>query len=79
MHGLRPSRLFSRRSRLTKYANTIGQMDDAIIKEGGASTLPIIELRKACFLRGLNPINMSRHELVTWLESWLSLSSGISG
>ena len=79
MHGLLSSRLLSRRSRLSKFANTIGQMDDAIIKEGGPSTLPIGELRKACFLRGLNPINMSTGDLVTWLDSWLSLSLSVSG
>lgn len=77
MHGLRASVLFSRSSRLAKHANLLGEMDDAIMRDGGPSTLSMADLKSTCFLRGLNPINMNTNDLSSWLESWLSLSCGL--
>lgn len=79
MHGLFSFPLLSRRSRLRNYSTIIGQMDNAIINEGGPSNLSISDLRRACFIRGLNPINMSTNDLVFWLDSWLNLSSSVPG
>lgn len=34
---------------------------------------------KACFLRGLNPTNLTRDEMIEWLNLWISISKNVKG
>lgn len=54
-------------------------MDLAIEREGGAATLPIEGLRYCCYLRGLNPSNMSQSDMVEWLNNWVKVSLIVNG
>lgn len=75
IHGLRHGLLLlGRKYRLTRHAALLREMDLAIEREGGSANLPTNDLRKACALRGLNPVNTSSDQLSSWLSVWLSLS-----
>nr|XP_018917575.1 PREDICTED: LETM1 domain-containing protein 1 isoform X1 [Bemisia tabaci] len=66
-----------KRARLARRAEIIQLMDAAIKKEGGAENLTFDELKWACFLRGLNPVNVKNEELVQWLNQWVQLSEKV--
>ncbi|XP_072399760.1 LETM1 domain-containing protein 1 isoform X2 [Diabrotica undecimpunctata] len=69
--------IFFRRSRLTERAYILKEMDKAIMREGGVHNLPIDALKKACYIRGLNPTNMKNEEMIKWLTDWIQLSSQV--
>ncbi|KAJ8922143.1 hypothetical protein NQ315_004078 [Exocentrus adspersus] len=66
-----------RRTRLADRAFILIQMDKAIMREGGVHNLPVDALRKACFIRGLNPANLKNEEMITWLTDWMKVSSKV--
>ncbi|XP_060520436.1 LETM1 domain-containing protein 1 isoform X2 [Cylas formicarius] len=67
-----------RRTRLSDRANILIEMDRAIMREGGVHNLPQEALRNSCYIRGLNPSNVSREHLVKWLTQWIKISSQIN-
>ncbi|XP_046389817.1 LETM1 domain-containing protein 1 [Ischnura elegans] len=71
MHGMHMG--FSRRRRLEDRALIIHEMDLAMAREG-ISGMALDELKWACFLRGLNPINMKTEDMVAWLTKWTKIS-----
>ena len=80
IHGLSSIVLpYGRRYRLMSHAGYLREMDIALTREGGSESLAVHDLRQACFLRGLNPINTKEEELVSWLNQWLRLSSFCDG
>ena len=54
-------------------------MDRAIERESGPGTLDPSDLQKVCFDRGLNPIGLTRSELMHYLNQWLSVSASCDG
>ncbi|RZB39856.1 LETM1 domain-containing protein 1, partial [Asbolus verrucosus] len=66
-----------RRARLAERAVILKEMDKAIMREGGVHNLPIDALKNACFIRGLNPINMRNEDMVHWLKNWITVSSAV--
>lgn len=76
MHGMHVG-LFWRRRKLAERALWIHGMDKAIIREGGPRSLSYEELRVACFIRGLNPVNMKTEDIVEWLTDWVAVSQKI--
>jgi LETM1-like protein len=52
-------------------------MDLAIKNEGDVHNLPIDALRLACYLRGLNSVNLPIDDMVAWLKVWLNVSLAI--
>lgn len=53
-------------------------MDKAIGREGGVHNMPLEPLRNACYIRGLNPVNLSTDEMVEWLRDWIQISNTIT-
>lgn len=72
MYGM-PGWIF-RRHRLSELAYVIHYMDKAIMSEGGVHNMDPESLRKACFIRGLNPTNLSNEEMIEWLRNWVKIS-----
>ncbi|KAF7279751.1 hypothetical protein GWI33_006781 [Rhynchophorus ferrugineus] len=66
-----------RRTRLSDRALILIEMDKAIMREGGVHNLPVDALRTACYIRGLNPVNVDTEYLVKWLSKWIQVSSQI--
>lgn len=54
-------------------------MDLAINREGGAHNMPSEALRHSCFLRGLNPTNLSDDEMIEYLRKWVMISEVVDG
>lgn len=54
-------------------------MDLAIRREGGAHNLSQDALIYACYLRGMNPTNLSNDMMVDWLKQWIEISDKIDG
>ena len=80
LHALSSSIVpYGRRYRLMRHAAFLHEMDNALNREGGAESLSIHDLKKACFFRGLNAINTKDEDLVPWLNDWLKLSSICDG
>ncbi|XP_060654631.1 LETM1 domain-containing protein 1 isoform X1 [Drosophila nasuta] len=77
MHGL-PNSLF-KRHRLHEHAFLVHYMDLAINREGGVHNLRTDAMRYCCYLRGLNPDNLSREEMIEWLRNWVKVSTSIQG
>ncbi|XP_013107591.1 LETM1 domain-containing protein 1 [Stomoxys calcitrans] len=75
MHGI-PRGWFKRHS-LYEHAFFIHYMDLAIGREGGVHNMPLESLRNACYIRGLNPVNMSNDDMITWLRGWIKVSNSI--
>lgn len=63
-----------KRVRLEERSHIFHHMDLAIKREGGVHNMPEEALKTACFLRGLNPANLSQEEMVTWLREWVAVS-----
>ncbi|KAH8366129.1 hypothetical protein KR093_009491, partial [Drosophila rubida] len=77
LHGL-PNSLF-KRHRLHEHAFLVHYMDLAIMREGGVHNLRTDAMRYCCYLRGLNPDNLSREEMIEWLRNWVKVSTSIQG
>lgn len=75
LHGIHS--FYLKRVRLAEHCYSMQNMDMAIKKEGGVHNLPIDALRKACYLRGLNPITLPNEEMIMWLEEYLKVSLSI--
>nr|XP_027203345.1 LETM1 domain-containing protein 1-like [Dermatophagoides pteronyssinus] len=71
-HGLRRLFLFKRRS-LFQHITFIQAMDSHLFD----SDLSFEQLRQACFLRGLNPINLTQQEMFDWLQQWQQISKNV--
>ncbi|XP_057672516.1 LETM1 domain-containing protein 1 [Diorhabda carinulata] len=76
MHGMR-SGFFFRRRRLAYRAFILRELDKAIKREGGVNNLPLDALKRACFMRGLNPTNLSNEEMIKWLGDWIKLTDSV--
>lgn len=63
-----------KRVRLEERSHIFHHMDLAIKREGGVHNMPVEAMRSACFLRGLNPVNLSEEQMVTWLREWVAVS-----
>lgn len=63
-----------KRVRLAERSHIFHHMDLAIKREGGVHNMPVDALRMACFLRGLNPTNLSNEAMIDWLRSWVAVS-----
>nr|AEE62307.1 unknown [Dendroctonus ponderosae] len=66
-----------RRTRLADRAQVLIEMDKAILREGGVHNLPLNALSKACYIRGLNPTDISSDYQVKWLTQWIKVSSQV--
>lgn len=66
-----------KRSKLLEHAFLIHHMDLAIQREGDVHNMPLDGLKHGCFLRGLNPLNMSTPDMVNWLRQWVKVSLAI--
>lgn len=66
--------MYLKRVRLSEHCFTMYNMDYAIKLEGGVHNLPIDGLKRACYLRGLNPIHLSNEEMILWLREWLKVT-----
>ncbi|ALC43464.1 CG5989 [Drosophila busckii] len=77
MHGL-PNSIF-KRHRLHEHAFLVHYMDLAITREGGVHNLSSEALRYSCYLRGLNPANLSNEQMIEWLRNWVKVSTSIQG
>ncbi|XP_075161281.1 LETM1 domain-containing protein 1 [Haematobia irritans] len=75
MHGI-PRGWFKRHS-LYEHAFFIHYMDLAISREGGVHNMPLESLRNACYIRGLNPVNLSNEDMINWLRDWIKVSNSI--
>lgn len=60
--------------RLEERSHIFHHMDLAIKREGGVHNMPLESLRTACFLRGLNPSNLSNEDMISWLREWVAVS-----
>jgi hypothetical protein len=79
IHGLSWILPYGRRYRLMSHAGYLREMDIALTREGCSENLAIHDLKQACFMRGLNPINTKEDEMISWLNQWLKLSSVCDG
>ncbi|XP_023301134.2 LETM1 domain-containing protein 1 [Lucilia cuprina] len=75
LHGL-PRGWFKRHS-LYEQAFLVHYMDLAIGREGGVHNMPLESLRNACYIRGLNPVDLSPEEMIEWLRDWIKVSNSI--
>lgn len=66
-----------KRGRLAERSYLIHHMDLAINREGGAHNMSEESLRQSCFMRGLNPSNLSKEEMVDYLKKWVLVSSKV--
>ncbi|NP_001016022.1 LETM1 domain-containing protein 1 [Xenopus tropicalis] len=60
--------------RLGSHICEIQNLDCALLKLG-VNELSEEELKRACYIRGLNSTHLSREDCETWLHCWLQLSS----
>lgn len=67
---------FILRRRLRSHTYELHQLDVALLKIG-VEELCEEELRTACYVRGLNSVEMSSAECRTWLTQWLKLSDNL--
>lgn len=67
-----------RKQRVKQYLNFVRMLDKTLQQEG-FDDLNLEDLKTACFMRGLNPINMQRNEMLGWLENWQHLSTQVDG
>jgi len=74
VHGLRI--VWFKRRRLVEHAAMLCEMDAAILRDG-IYDLKTEELRKACFLRGLNAKDTTIEEMANFLHDWMSISVSV--
>ncbi|XP_077559856.1 LETM1 domain-containing protein 1 [Haemaphysalis longicornis] len=77
IHG-KSTFFIGRKRRLWKHGGFVREMDLAMAREG-LGRMDVAELRWACFLRGFNPVGLSKRDLVQWLQDWIQVSSNIEG
>ncbi|XP_078713941.1 LETM1 domain-containing protein 1 isoform X1 [Lampetra fluviatilis] len=65
------------RRRLLSHATEIGHLDRALLRMG-PQQLTDDEVRKACYVRGLNPYTLGIQACRQWLQEWLLLSASLS-
>ena len=70
-HGLKD--WFWWRDKLRQHGNLINQIDKSIAREDIA-TLEDEELRKCCYMRGLNAGPLNRSEMLNYLQEWVEIS-----
>ncbi|XP_063701381.1 LETM1 domain-containing protein 1 [Culicoides brevitarsis] len=68
-----------KRGRLSERSYLIHHMDLAIDREGGAHNMNEDSLRHSCFLRGLNPTNLTKEEMTDYLKKWVLVSNEVDG
>ncbi|XP_059471892.1 LETM1 domain-containing protein 1 [Neocloeon triangulifer] len=74
LHGMHMG--WRRRKRLRDRAKILREMDFMMAQEG-VTVMSNDELRNACFLRGLNPVNVKTEDLVLWLHKWTLVSGNV--
>ncbi|CAH1248886.1 LETM1 domain-containing protein 1-like [Branchiostoma lanceolatum] len=62
------------RRRLLKHLEDVHAMDQGIQQEG-ISKLTTQELRKMCYIRGVDSMSWSRDTCVAWLTQWVQIST----
>jgi hypothetical protein len=72
LHGIHS--WYLKQARLSEHCYFMHHQDMAIKNEGGVHNLPLMALRNACFLRGLNPTTLSNEEMIEWLRNWMKVS-----
>uniref|UniRef100_L7M5L5 Putative receptor ccr1 n=1 Tax=Rhipicephalus pulchellus TaxID=72859 RepID=L7M5L5_RHIPC len=77
IHG-KSTFFLGRKRRLWKHGGFVREMDLAMAREG-LGEMDLSELRWACFLRGFNPMGLSKREMVHYLQDWINVSSNIDG
>uniref|UniRef100_T1JM96 Letm1 RBD domain-containing protein n=1 Tax=Strigamia maritima TaxID=126957 RepID=T1JM96_STRMM len=75
MHGL--SVVGFRKRRLKNHAEMI-QYLDTVLKREDIRKLNADDMRKACFLRGINPISMQRDDIIKYLEQWMKVTDHVN-
>lgn len=75
LHGI--PRGWFKRHRLYEHSFLVHYMDQAIGREGDVHNMPLESLRNACYIRGLNPINLSNEEMIEFLRNWIKISNAI--
>ncbi|GAB0086560.1 LETM1 domain-containing protein [Sergentomyia squamirostris] len=75
LHGVRTGLL--KRARLAERFHLFRHMDRAIKHEGGVHNMQPDALKHACFLRGLNPTNLSNEQMIEWLREWVTVSLAV--
>ncbi|XP_075545938.1 LETM1 domain-containing protein 1 isoform X2 [Dermacentor variabilis] len=77
IHG-KSAFFLGRKRRLWKHGGFVREMDLAMAREG-LGEMDLSELRWACFLRGFNPMGLSKRDMVQYLQDWINISSNIEG
>ncbi|KAL1470695.1 hypothetical protein MTO96_024111 [Rhipicephalus appendiculatus] len=77
IHG-KSTFFLGRKRRLWKHGGFVREMDLAMAREG-LGEMDLSELRWACFLRGFNPMGLSKRDMVHYLQDWINVSSNIDG
>ncbi|XP_037569672.1 LETM1 domain-containing protein 1-like [Dermacentor silvarum] len=77
IHG-KSTFFLGRKRRLWKHGGFVREMDLAMAREG-LGQMDLSELRWACFLRGFNPMGLSKRDMVQYLQDWINISSNIEG
>ncbi|XP_017475998.1 PREDICTED: LETM1 domain-containing protein 1 [Rhagoletis zephyria] len=75
LHGV-PTLLF-KRFHLSEHAFLVHHMDLAIVREGHVHNMHPDGIRRSCYIRGLNPVNLSTDEMISWLRNWIKISTSI--
>lgn len=75
LHGIHS--WYLKQARLSEHCYFMQNQDRAIKLEGGVHNLPVMALRNACYLRGLNPTTLTNDEMVVWLREWMKVSMDI--
>lgn len=76
IHGV--NLLPGKKIRLKNHIYFIKELDSAWMRESNDDK-NLEDYKKACFQRGLNPVNLSRDEMLQWLESWIRISQMTHG
>jgi len=72
MYGLNAFPL-GKRSRLINHIGFVRELDLAIDRTG-IESLNLDQIKTACFMRGLNPIELSKEEMIAWLQTWIGIA-----
>ncbi|XP_067646824.1 LETM1 domain-containing protein 1 [Eurosta solidaginis] len=75
LHGV-PTLLF-KRFRLSEHAFLVHHMDLAIVREGHVHNMHPEVIPRSCYIRGLNPVNLSHDEMISWLRNWIRISTAL--
>lgn len=75
LHGV-PTPLF-KRYHLSEHAFLVHNMDLAIVREGHVHNMHPESIKRSCYIRGLNPNNLSNGEMIAWMRNWIQISTTI--